>query len=150
MNQLSKIEPHSKRLEDAADRMIKDGVGTHATRGHAAMLRRMAGEMRAAAARGRIPYESSTAGMFASSDGTKTTPMRGRPTVTVNELLQERGDDAIVRRLNKVTHQARRLGFDIPADRFIDVHELDQAISGRGDRIEKMALKANLAALRLI
>ena len=55
-NHLAKIEPHAKRLEDAADKMDDDGIGGDEGRGHAKVLRQMAGEMRADAAQGKMPH----------------------------------------------------------------------------------------------
>jgi hypothetical protein len=56
MSSLEKVGGHADRLEAAADAMQKDGVGLHDTRGHVAMLRRMASGMRADAANGRVPH----------------------------------------------------------------------------------------------
>jgi hypothetical protein len=53
-NLLPTIEPHAARLEAAADAMLADGIGGDPTSGHAVVLRKMASEMRADAARGRL------------------------------------------------------------------------------------------------
>jgi hypothetical protein len=49
------IEEHAVRLERIAAGMIRDGIGGHPTRGHAAVLRQMAYSMRADAAQGITP-----------------------------------------------------------------------------------------------
>jgi hypothetical protein len=55
-NLLSKVEPHASACEAAADSMEAAGIGADPQNGHAAVLRRMAGQMRAAAAVGKIPH----------------------------------------------------------------------------------------------
>lgn len=148
MNNLSKIEPHALRLEAAADRMDQAGIGGHETRGHAAVLRQMAGAMRADAARGRLAYRydapADTMSASASGGGTAT---RGRPAVTVQQLLE--ADPTAARRVNAARHAAKRLGYILPLDRHVDLNELDAATRGR-DLMERLSLKSNLAALRLI
>jgi len=54
-NHLAKVEKHANELEKAADHMDAAGIGGHPTRGHAAVLRDMAGDLRAAAAKGVLP-----------------------------------------------------------------------------------------------
>jgi hypothetical protein len=49
------VEPHAQKLENCAAEMDAAGIGTHPTQGHAALLRRVAGSMRAAAALGQLP-----------------------------------------------------------------------------------------------
>lgn len=53
---ISKVEPHATALESCAAAMEADGVGLDPTRGHVAVLRRMASGMRAEAAVGKIPH----------------------------------------------------------------------------------------------
>ena len=60
----SLVEPHAKQVEDAADGMEKAGLGGHATRGHVAVLRHMAGCMRADAAKGQMPHVYKSTGQF--------------------------------------------------------------------------------------
>ena len=57
MSALDEIEQHAKGLESAADGLDKSGIGQHPTRGHSAVLRRMASAMRVDAANGRVPHE---------------------------------------------------------------------------------------------
>ena len=55
-NLCAAIEPHAARLEDAADRMSKDGIGNSLSPpGHVHILRHMAATMRADAAVGKMP-----------------------------------------------------------------------------------------------
>jgi hypothetical protein len=54
---IDKAEPHAKALEGCAAACEASGVGLHNTRGHVAVMRRMAGNMRADAAMGKIPHE---------------------------------------------------------------------------------------------
>lgn len=51
-----KVEPHAKALDACADTMEAAAVGGHPSNGHVAVLRRMAGAMRAEAAMGKIPH----------------------------------------------------------------------------------------------
>jgi hypothetical protein len=54
VNYLSTVEPHALQLEAIASAMEADGIGGDLSSGHAVVLRKMAGDMRADAARGRI------------------------------------------------------------------------------------------------
>jgi len=72
-NHLAKVEPHANRLEDAANKMDNDGIGGHETRGHAAVLRQMAGSMRADAAEGKMPHVFHQAFASASVTAAKAT-----------------------------------------------------------------------------
>jgi hypothetical protein len=54
-NLLPKVEPHAAKLESIADAMEADGIGGDPNNGHAIALRKMAGQMRADAAQGRMP-----------------------------------------------------------------------------------------------
>jgi hypothetical protein len=49
------VEPHAAALEACAAAMAAAGVGTAPTRGHVDVLRRMANNMRAEAASGKVP-----------------------------------------------------------------------------------------------
>jgi hypothetical protein len=53
---MSMVEPHAAALESCAGAMETAGVGLHAQNGHVAVMRRMAGSMRAEAAVGKIPH----------------------------------------------------------------------------------------------
>lgn len=55
-NVLDKVEPHAKRLNDAADKMEEAGIGLEASAGHVHVLRKMADGMRADAANGKMPH----------------------------------------------------------------------------------------------
>jgi hypothetical protein len=55
VNLTEQIEPHAKRLQDAANAMEAAGIGAHLTDGHAVHLRKMAACMRADAAQGKMP-----------------------------------------------------------------------------------------------
>lgn len=55
-NHLAKVEKHASEMEKAADHMDAAGIGGHPSRGHAAVLRNMAGDLRAQAAQGKMPY----------------------------------------------------------------------------------------------
>lgn len=75
-NALDKIGKHADSLDKLADGMAADGIGLHDTRGHAALLHRMASSMRSDAAGGKVPHEfSDRASMYASTVGA---PLPGR------------------------------------------------------------------------
>jgi hypothetical protein len=52
---VERVRPHAERLYETADAMEADGIGCHAARGHAALLRRMADAMMSDAAVGKTP-----------------------------------------------------------------------------------------------
>jgi hypothetical protein len=54
MNHIDKIEPHARRLEEISDKMDAAGIGGHPVNGHVVTLRRMAADLRANAARGKL------------------------------------------------------------------------------------------------
>ncbi len=54
-NHLAKVEPVASELEKAADNMEAAGIGGHPTRGHVAIAREMAADIRANAAKGVLP-----------------------------------------------------------------------------------------------
>ena len=64
-NQLALVEPHAVALEKQAELMDEAGIGGHPKRGHAAILRDMAGCLRADAARGKL--SDTYDGMYASA-----------------------------------------------------------------------------------
>jgi hypothetical protein len=53
---MSLVEPHAKACEACAAGMEAAGVGGHPEHGHASVLRKMAGHMRAEAALGKVPH----------------------------------------------------------------------------------------------
>lgn len=55
-NHLAKVEKHASEMEKAAEHMDAAGIGGHPSRGHAAILRNMAGDLRAQAAQGKMPF----------------------------------------------------------------------------------------------
>jgi hypothetical protein len=68
MNQLDKVAPHAQELERMADDLDAAGIGGHPTRGHAAILRTMACDLRAGAALGKTPAAFD---LYASGSGGK-------------------------------------------------------------------------------
>jgi hypothetical protein len=55
VNLTDQVEPHAKRLEDAANAMEAAGIGAHLSDGYGARLRHMAACLRADAAHGKLP-----------------------------------------------------------------------------------------------
>jgi hypothetical protein len=67
-NHLQKVEKHAVALEKEADNMDAAGIGGDPVRGHAVVLRKMAGDLRANAAVGKLPHIFD--GFYAKSDNT--------------------------------------------------------------------------------
>lgn len=63
------VSSHVAQLRNAADCLTAVGVGTHPTRGHAAVLRWMANHIEGAAAKNEKPSEFNEAGLYASAAG---------------------------------------------------------------------------------
>jgi hypothetical protein len=55
MTNLEKVEPHAKRIEDAANAMQAAGIGGDLNNGHALHLRKIAASLRCDAAQGKLP-----------------------------------------------------------------------------------------------
>lgn len=62
---INKVEPYAASLESCAAAMEASGVGADPNSGHAVVLRRMAGEMRAEAALGKVPHSFRSSGYYA-------------------------------------------------------------------------------------
>src|SRR5262245_9751957 len=62
MNLISQVEPHAAGLESCAAAMEAAGIGGDLTNGHVVYLRKMAGDLRSQAARGRLPSSLYAAG----------------------------------------------------------------------------------------
>jgi hypothetical protein len=147
-NLLPKVETHAARLEAAADKMENDGIGGHATRGHAAVLRDMAGCMRADAARGKMPDVYNGGGAMFGAAATDNAP-KARPLLTPLQASQAK-NGANKDLLRSVMARAQRLGFTINLDdKHVDVVALDAAMAGK-DVSERLAIKATLAKMGLI
>ena len=146
-NQLDKIEPHAKRLEDAADKMDASGVGGHPTRGHAAFLRTMAGSIRADAATGKLPhaYNNPNGSDFGAVSAVARTTSR-YPVVTVMEAMTDPQNHILVK---TAVSEAGRLGFDFDENKPINVAALNAALQGK-DPDRRMRLKEALYKLHLI
>jgi hypothetical protein len=142
---LEKVTPHASRLEDAADRMDKDGIGGHPTRGHAAVLRDMAADLRATAARSKMPYE------VGSYDST-----HGRPYYAAEEIragleqigaIDASGENSmwLQRIQQEATFALKKLGVNtdkLTEGKKLSAFELDTAMRGKPTqaRIQAKAL----------
>ena len=72
------------------------------------------------------------------------------PSLTRRTPLQAAADDSQnIALIRNVTARARRLGYEIHEDQMIDVVELNRALANK-DALDRMALKTDLARLRLI
>lgn len=91
---IDKVEPHAKALEAAAMSCEAAGVGLHATRGHVAVMRRMAGHMRAEAAQGKIPHEYNDGHSYwASAEQLQAAAAASAPKVEDSEQFKKLASD---------------------------------------------------------
>jgi hypothetical protein len=85
----------------------------------------------------RIPYLNAD----------RHTSVPGGDCLTPIQVIQASADNRI--RLQRVTAEAARLGYEIKPNAKINMFELDAALAGK-DVGKRMALKKNLAFLRMI
>jgi len=145
---LSKVEPHAKALEDVADGLDHDGIGGHAQRGHAAVLRHMASCLRADASRGRTPYiYDSTDHLYAAAEPAARST--DRHTYNLRRMSANHSSQTDVVAENAL-RTARRYGLNIHNGE-IDVGELNSVLNSRNvSTIDRMAIKGLFAAAGLI
>lgn len=157
-NHLAKVEKHAAELEKAADHMDAAGIGGHPTKGHAVMLRRMAADLRANAAKGELPAVFDQFNAAADTDSEMSARQarmlahgRGRP-LTMLEAVRAAGDDqGRLTALSNLRARSQRLGYKIPDDSVVDLDELNRAIAaGHGSISDRIALKSDLARYSLI
>jgi hypothetical protein len=99
----------------------------------AAVLRKMASEVRAAKADEALTPRQ----VRILANGTK-------PLTMLQAISAAAGDPDRIRGLQNLHARARRLGFDIPPDGVITREALDSAIDGRGTVTDRIALKNDL------
>jgi hypothetical protein len=136
MNLLSTIEPHAAALESCAHAMEAAGIGGDQERGHAVVLRKMAGQMRSEAALGRLPHIYESTGRLHAAAQSST------PSYGVSGALRA----------------CKEAGVVVPAgNRFNSIAELDRALDAAfaGNpsplvRQRRMQLKATLAAVGML
>jgi|SRR5580704_5177698 hypothetical protein len=144
MNNLSKIEPHAAKLESAASAMDAAGIGGHPSRGHAAILRTMAGDLRSQAALGRMPasFDSLSAVADVGDDAGKA---RATHLTLVQCVAKASSDD--LGRLSTLRQRCSRLGLALDefADKHLTAAVVDQALAaGSGSTSDKIAIKSAL------
>lgn len=145
MNNLTLVEPHAQRLEAAADRMDKDGIGGHATRGHAAVLRNMAGCMRADAAVGRMPHVYDGGGaVYGAADNARLPKGRLSPLRTPAQVAAANPEhEQTIRQLRM---EGRRMGYEMDDNSPVDRAAVDKAFANK-DVTRRLAWK--MAATRI-
>jgi hypothetical protein len=141
---LSKIETHAVRLEAAADKMDTDGIGGHPTRGHAAVLRDMAGCMRADAARGKTPDRYDGGVMYGAADVQAGLEAIG----AIHAGGSPENDRRNAVMVSEALGALRRLGVDVsPLERGekLSAHAIDAAMYGKpiDQRIRAKSLAHN-------
>jgi hypothetical protein len=103
---------------------------------HAAVLRKIAGEINASAAGDTAELSARQVRMLANGAGPRT---------MLQAIHAAAGNPDRIQGLQNLHARARRLGFDIPADSVITVDVLDAALTkGHGTTTDKIALKTDL------
>lgn len=87
-NLLPKVEPHASKMEACADAMEAAGIGGDPNNGHAVVLRKMAGHMRAEAAQGRMPSAYSGGHMWGSAAKGETVDTAAEVAKAVDALVK--------------------------------------------------------------
>lgn len=86
-NHLQKVEKHAVALEKEADNMDAAGIGGDPVRGHAVVLRKMAGDLRANAAVGKLPHIFD--GFYAAKEAAATVDVAGEVKKAVEAVTAE-------------------------------------------------------------
>lgn len=163
MNQLEKIEPHASRLEAAATSMDAAGIGGHPTRGHAAILRGMAGDLRSKAAKGELPavFDQFNAAADTGDGELSARQIRALSAtsgpVSFAQAISAAGQDQNRKSNLQMLHGKleRMLSRSISASAVLDPHTLNQALdeatkAGRIRADDRWRLKSELASAGLI
>lgn len=147
-NLIPKVEKHAAALENIASAMEADGIGGDPARGHATVLRNMAGDLRSQGALGRMPSTFDT--FRAAADQGDESPAlqalrQGRPLTLLEAVNAAADDDTRLRALVNLKARAERCGFSIPEDSVIRLPDLDAALAKSGAKTQdRFALKADL------
>lgn len=140
------VEPHARNLETSADAMEGAGIGGHPTRGHAAIMRRMAADLRANAVQGKLP-SAFDAGMYASA-ASDTAPAP-RALTALSPLAAAAANPMLKPLLRNLKARCERLGYDLKDNEVIDPFELDRAFAGKPVG-ERLAIKCSLGQIGLL
>lgn len=107
----NKVEPHAKALEACADAMDAAAVGGHPQNGHAAVIRRMAGSMRAEGAVGKIPHiwRDHDYPMYASADGKGAAPAENAEVTELKAKMAKLEGDLAAARASSPEPQRKTL-----------------------------------------
>jgi hypothetical protein len=147
-NLIPKVEKHAGALEQIASAMDADGIGGNPARGHATVLRNMAGDLRSQAALGRMP--STFDAFHAAADQGDESPalqaLRQGRSLTLLEAVNAAADDPTrLTALVNLKARAERCGYSIPEDSVIRLPDLDAALDKSGAKTQdRFALKADL------
>lgn len=155
------IKPHAEALRGCAASMAAAGIGLHASKGHVAVLHKMADNMEAEAAEGKIPHVYQTQDFYNAS-----AEHDSKSTKEVDDLKDQ--ISSMMTKLDDLKKTALTAGADVQAERKTvpansrvlmkagldpnqdkyDVSKLDAALDKvSGMQIhQKIALKQNLAA----
>lgn len=161
----TKVESHARALEACADGMEASAVGGHAQNGHVAVLRRMAGSMRAEAAVGKIPHiwRDHDYPMYAAADtGKPAAPAESADfTALKASVAKLEGDLAAARATSKeperktltpqISSLMAKAGVSLGEDGKLSASAVDQGLKAAGMSIqERLRIKAAFAQAGLL
>jgi hypothetical protein len=120
----------------------------HATRGHVAVLRDMAGCMRADAAKGKMPTVYDVGGSLyaAAADNARLPKGRLSPLRTPNQVRAACPEHEPT--LSQLKAEGKRMGYDLRDDTIVNAVELDKAFAKHPDQTTRR-LAWKLAAGRI-
>jgi hypothetical protein len=148
MNNISKVEPFASELEATASRMDANGIGGHPTRGHAAILRTMAGDLRAQGALGKMPavFESiNSVADQGDESGELAARRKGRALTLIEAVTAAAGNQTKLQALSNLRARALREGISLDSDSVLTLPAVDAALDKSGTQTEtRFALKADL------
>ena len=143
MNNIALVEPHALRLEAAADAMDKAGIGGHPVRGHVAVLRSMAANMRADAAVGKLPNAYANS-LYAADNAPRLPKGRLSPLRTPAQVAAANPEhEQTIRQLRM---EGRRMGYEMDENSVVDRATVDKAFANK-DVTRRLAWK--MAAARI-
>jgi len=169
------VKPHADALRACATNMVAAGIGADASRGHAAVLNKMADQMEASSILGKVPdsfdsYFYGSADKEATGDAAALVAAAVKPFEDMLASMQTKLDDAVKSIPATVTAAAAaddviagtrkslsaaatlaKIGLTVSADAKLSIAAIDEAANKAGLKSQdSMALKMNLRAAGLI
>jgi hypothetical protein len=147
-NLIPKVEKHAGALEQLASAMEADGIGGNPSRGHAAVLRNMAGDLRSQAALGRMPstFDAFHAAADQGDESGALRALRQGGALTLLQAVNAAADDPTrLTALVNLRARALRIGVVLDDDTILTLPALNAALDASGARTQdRFALKSDL------